>query len=525
MRATLLLVLLAGCVRTEPPPESPPFVSVDGQQVSRADFTEALLNAQGDAFFPRFVDKIVIARAAEAAGIEVTDAEVNAAVDKQIEDAVKRRFAGNRKGFEEQLKKFGLTEESWRRGRVPERRTYLMAEKLVAKSTFEDRVKALFEQRFGKGGVQRTARHLLVATSLSSSRFYTRKTYDTENGGIQSAARQKAEEIRRTLVEGALLSKVAAEHSDDFSAKRGGALYANWSGRFGKAFDDAVRRLDVGGISPVVEGRRGYHVAKVIGVRKGARYEGRHIFVKAKGQDGFEAALAKAKSLRERIEAGEDMGQVARSASDDPVTRAKAGDLGRFSPGRLGADADAVLETMATGQASQPLKVADGYQIVELKKREFVPAQDRKLVSHVLVSTEYVKVKARRIGAELETRAKAKAEKLLAEARAEGADFAALAKEHSEDELTRRNGGALPRHAARYGEAFQEGLEALKPGEVGLVQSKLGFHVLRLESVAKSDFAKVRAELEAEVGKRAVPEKEVRDFVKSTREKADVKRL
>lgn len=525
MRAALLLVILAGCVRQDPPTEAAPFATIDGQQVTRSEFVDALMEAQGDAFFPRYVDAIVVARAAAAAGVTVTDAEVTAAVDEQIEDAVKRRFAGNRKAFEEQLQAFGLTEESWRRGRASERRTYLLAERLLSKTTFEGRVKALFEQRFGKDGVQRTARHILVATSLSSSRFYTRDTYDAEKTRIQSAARQRAEAIRRALVEGAALAKIAADSSDDFSAKKGGALEANWSGRFGKAFDDAVRQLDVGEISPVVEGRRGYHVAQVVGVRRGARYEGRHIFVKASGADGFEAALEAATSIHARIEAGEDMSQLARSVSDDPVTRAKAGDLGTFSPGRLGADVDAVLETMPIGQVSRPLKVADGYQIIELKKRAFVPAQDRKLVSHVLVSTEYAKVKARRIGAELETRAKEKAEKLLADARAEGADFAALAKTHSEDELTRRNGGALPRHAERYGDAFQKGLEALKPGDTAIVQSKLGFHVMRLESVAKSDFEKVRAELEAEVRKQTVPEKEVRAFVKQMHDKAAVERL
>jgi len=525
MRRLLALVLIGGCAPQAPAPSSPPFATIDGVSVSRADFAEAMLRAQGDAYFPRYAEAVLVARAAESAGVTVTDADVEAAVQKLMDDAVKQRFRGKPEAFDAQLARFGLDTAAWKRGRAPEQRTYLLAERVVAKQTFAERVSSLFESRYGKGGVQRTARHILVATNLASSRFYTRKDYDAEKPRIMREARRRADEVRRALVEGADISKLAETHSDDFSANRGGALYANWSGRFGKAFDDTVRRLEVGGVSPVVEGRRGYHVAKVVGVRRGANYEGRHIFVKSKGAEGMAAAEEKAKALRARIEAGEDLGRLARAASDDPATRPKGGALGRFSPGRLGADADAVLETMPRGVVSKPLRVGDGYQIVELQKRAFVPAQDRKLVSHVLMSTEYVKVKARRIGAELEERAEARAKTLLSQAQAEGADFGALAREHSEDELTRRNGGALPRHAARYGETFQAALESMKPGEIRVVRSKIGFHVLRLDSATKSEFEKVRAELEREVGKRDVPQEEVRAFVKSLREKAKIERL
>lgn len=525
MRRLSIPLLLLACAQPEPPPASPAFARIDGVTITRAEFSDALLEAQGEAYFQRYVEAQLIERAAKAAGVVVADAEVEAAVQQQIDDAVKTRFAGKIEGFRAQLKRFGMTEEAWRRGRVAERRAYLQAERLVEKQTFEDRVKLLFEQRYGKGGVQRAARHVLVATSLASSRFYTRKDYEAEKDRVMTDARRKADAIRRALVEGAQMSAQAAEHSDDFSAKQGGRLYANWSGRFGKAFDDAVKRLEVGQVSPVVEGRRGYHVAQVVGVRKGARYHGRHILVKAKGEGGIEAALEKANALRGRIEAGEDFAEVAKASSDDPVTRPKGGDLGRFSAGRLGADADAVLETMPLKVVSKPLKVGEGYQIVELTKREFMPAQDRKLVSHVLVSTEYVKVKARRIGAELEQRAEAKAKTLLTRAKAEGADFAKLARDESEDELTRRNGGALPRHATRYGKAIAEALGTMKSGEIRLVRSKLGFHVLKLDSVATSDFEKVRAELEKEAGKQPISEEKVREFVKALREKAKVERL
>ncbi len=535
MRALVIVVGLLGCGRSEPAaaPEPPkPFAAVDGETITRSAFADALIEAQGEAFFPRFVEEYLVRREAQKAGFTVADADVHKAVDELVEDTIKTRFAGNREGFEKSLGTYGLTLETWRVGRLRERRTWLLAEQLVARETFDERVRELFEQRYGKGGVQRTLRHVLVSTNVATSRFYTRADYEKEKPEILRQARRKAADVRRALVEGAKIDALAAKHSDDFSAEKGGALHANWSGRYGKAFDGAIERLSVGEVSPVIEGRRGYHVAQVVGIRKGARYTGAHLFFKARAEDGvdeaarFAAALARATAARGRILGGEPLGKVAAEVSEDPVSRPKGGALGAFGPGRLGAEVDAVLEAMPLEQLSAPIRVGDGYQLVRLDKREWVPAEDRPLVSHVLVSTDYVKVKARRLGPDLEKRAQEKAERLLAEAQAPGADLQALAREHSEDELTRRNGGLLPRVlGGRYGDAFEGALKDMKPGDVKLVRSPLGFHILQLEAEAVSDFSKVRADLEKEVGKRGVSDEAIRGYVQGLREKAKVERL
>ena len=125
----------------------------------------------------------------------------------------------------------------------------------------------------------------------------------------------------------------------------------------------------------------------------------------------------------------------------------------------------------------------------------------------------------------LGTRAEAKARKLLAEAQKKGADFAALVETHSEDELTRRRGGLLSRYAGRYGSEFDTAVEQMEPGSIRFASSTQGFHVLVLDSVARSEFAKVRDALAKEVRKQGVPEKEVRAYVKSLSDSAKVERL
>jgi peptidyl-prolyl cis-trans isomerase SurA len=77
---------------------------------------------------------------------------------------------------------------------------------------------------------------------------------------------------------------------------------------------------------------------------------------------------------------------------------------------------------------------------------------------------------------------RAKAEKVLQEALG-GADFAELARTHSEDAATKDKGGDLgkQRVPSRYGPEFDEAIGAMEEGDIhGLVESRLGFHIVQL---------------------------------------------
>jgi len=110
-------------------------------------------------------------------------------------------------------------------------------------------------------------------------------------------------------------------------------------------------------------------------------------------------------------------------------------------------------------------------QNLERMKR---PAQFR--VRHILVGVE------QNAPAERRQAAKKKAEGLLARLN-EGADFAALAGETSDDRGSKGEGGLLPWMGP--GETvppFEKAALALEPGKVsGVVESPFGFHILRLE--------------------------------------------
>jgi len=540
MRASWLLLLLAisaACTTHKSEGGAAPgkvAAVVDGGPIRYGAFVEALVAAQGDSFFPRYVERVLAEREAKAAGVTVSEGEVSKAVDKEIAETIAGRFGGKREALEKQLGEYGLTYDAWRRQRRIDKRVELLARKLLKQRVDDTQVRALFERRYGKDGVRRRLRHILISTHVSNTRFYTRAEYDDEKPAIERTARKAAAGLRRELVAGADMAALAKTRSDDHSARRGGDLGSAWSGRFGKTFDAAVRKLSVGQISPVVQGRRGFHVIRVYGLRKGARYKGAHILVSARasGPDDkrdeaarFAAARAEAEALRESLQSGGDLATVAREKSADPTSRGRGGDLGEFRPGRLGGEVDPVLETLPLEQVSEPIRVSSGYELVRLDTRELRPAEDKKLVRHILISTEYFKVKARRLAGKLEAMAEARAKELDAKLRQPDADFAQLARDYSEDELTRRSGGEYANYRpGALGPKIDAALAQMKPGDVRVVRSKRGLHVLELLGVTKTDYEKVRAELAAEIKGKPVSGGEIKRFLAGLREKAKIEK-
>src|SRR5690606_19813050 len=107
-----------------------------------------------------------------------------------------------------------------------------------------------------------------------------------------------------------------------------------------------------------------------------------------------------------------------------------------------------------------PVDEAALRQRYEAEKVRFGEPEER-LASHILVQVP------EDADATAQAAAKAEAERLAAEAAAEGADFAALAREHSDDNVTAAGGGDLGWVTEdTVAEPFAEALFAMRPGEV-----------------------------------------------------------
>jgi len=86
--------------------------------------------------------------------------------------------------------------------------------------------------------------------------------------------------------------------------------------------------------------------------------------------------------------------------------------------------------------------------------------------------------------AEQKATAKAKAEAILKQLQG-GADFAKLAKQESQDPATKLDGGDLGTFGRNQMiKPFEDAVFSMKPGELRLVETKFGFHVVRLETTS-----------------------------------------
>lgn len=128
--------------------------------------------------------------------------------------------------------------------------------------------------------------------------------------------------------------------------------------------------------------------------------------------------------------------------------------------------------------ASAPADEAALRQRYEQEKSRFV-APDQRLASHILVRVP------EGADAAADQAAKRKAEQLAAQARAPGADFAALARANSDDTGSKAGGGDLGwvSRGMMVG-PFEEALFAMQPGEISApVKTDFGWHVLQLREV------------------------------------------
>ena len=120
-------------------------------------------------------------------------------------------------------------------------------------------------------------------------------------------------------------------------------------------------------------------------------------------------------------------------------------------------------------------------------------AQPKQEVSHIMFALAQDGDKAK---------IKAEAEKVLAEAKASPDNFAALAQKYSQDTATAQAGGALGvvDKSSALPEEFKAAIAKLNKGDIALVESTAGFHIVRITNTqGQQSFDEAKASLEAEL--------------------------
>ena len=96
-----------------------------------------------------------------------------------------------------------------------------------------------------------------------------------------------------------------------------------------------------------------------------------------------EAALARIKELKAKIDAGADFAELAKEHSACP-SKAKGGDLGEFSRGMMVPEFDKVAFELPAGKVSDPVKTQFGWHLVKVTEKK--PDGKTVRASHILLA-------------------------------------------------------------------------------------------------------------------------------------------
>ncbi|MFN2549989.1 MAG: peptidylprolyl isomerase [Myxococcales bacterium] len=256
------LFVFSACRRAQPPPPPPApaaavvngaaipvsRVQVELDRVRRGDEGETKVVPQdipklGRALLDGLIDRTIVLQRAKAAGMQVSDAEVQRAADALADDARKGGAA-----FSEQLARAGQNVEQL----SDELREHILEAKYVSEETAKER----------------------------ASPAEVRAWYDTHKSEFETPEQvhclqivvrtpDEAKSVLDQLRAGASFDKLARQVSTSPDGRNGGDLGWFPKGTMPKVFDDTCFSLGTGKISGVVASPYGYHVLKMLGRRPG----------------------------------------------------------------------------------------------------------------------------------------------------------------------------------------------------------------------------------------------------------------
>lgn len=225
-----------------------------------------------------------------------------------------------------------------------------------------DQVDRLVKEAYERMKEEVRASHLLVNVGPDASPVDT------------LAAWNKAMAFRQQIMSGGSFEKVAAQFSDDPTAKENGGDLGYFTAlQMVYPFESAAYRLTVGELSNPVRTRFGYHVIQLKDRRPASgEVEVSHILLR--GTDSN--VRNKAFDAYDQLKAGRTWEEVCKEYSEDMGTRENGGRLQRFGPGTIPLpEFEAMAFSLgAPGEYSDPFSSSIGWHIIRLENKFPVPS-------------------------------------------------------------------------------------------------------------------------------------------------------
>lgn len=219
--------------------------------------------------------------------------------------------------------------------------------------------KELMEEAYERYKKEIKAAHILLMVDENASPEDTLKAY------------KQIQDIRKKAIAGEDFGKLAAQYSQDPSAKENQGELGYFSAfRMVYAFESGAYKTKKGEISNPIRTRFGYHLVKVEDVRDNrGEVSVEHIMI-TKPTDPILAAKAKSTidDIYKKIQQGENFETLAQQYSEDKSSASKGGSLGRFGSGDLSSEEFENVAFSLTKEhpISEPFQSQFGWHIVKL---------------------------------------------------------------------------------------------------------------------------------------------------------------
>lgn len=242
----------------------------------------------------------------------------------------------------------------------------------LAKNYFNDTkiTEELMQEGYTRLQKEIKASHILILVDENASPEDTLKAY------------RKIEDISRKALAGANFGDLAAQFSEDPSAKENkGDLGYFTAFRMVYPFECAAYKTSVGKISKIVRTRFGFHLIKVDAVRPNpGEVTVAHILILNPKPEDADQDKAKntINDIYKKIQQGEKFEDLAKQFSDDKSSSSKGGVLNKFGSGQLSSEE---FETVAFGlknpnDISEPVQSQFGWHILKLIQKHPVKTYD-----------------------------------------------------------------------------------------------------------------------------------------------------
>ena len=207
--------------------------------------------------------------------------------------------------------------------------------------------------------------------------------------------KNKAEEASKQIQSGKNFTQVSSAFSETPNALEGGSLGWKKASDLPTLFVDALKKIEVGLLTPILRSPNGFHILKLIN-KKGSspplvieQTHVRHILIKLSEITSENEGRQKLMGIKERLENGIKFEDMAKQYSEDP-SATNGGDLGWINPGDTVPEFEKTMKQLNINQISDPIKTPFGWHLIQVLEKR---SQDMSKESARIQSRQQIKIR------------------------------------------------------------------------------------------------------------------------------------